>query len=122
MRAFLPVLFALSAPLAACSGVSYAMQEYGEVDVERFSYGDDTWRIFHRPDERKLMITPSLGRSAASGAASGLTLGLGGGPTGPFGAYRAAAQSYVAMVGAGCAITDGGLVMTSQYEFYYSCP
>jgi len=106
---------------AGCSGLSYARETYDDIPVTPFQHGDARWRIFDKPGDNRLMITPSLGRVAASGAVSGLTLGLAGGPTGPMAGYEAAAQAYLDGRDGGCTVVEGHLILTSQYEFTYIC-
>jgi hypothetical protein len=60
--------------LAGCAGIDAALQ-YNDVDVHAIEVGGSTWRIFDKPAEGRMMITPTFGRSAANGLLSGLTLG-----------------------------------------------
>ncbi|MCB1397519.1 MAG: hypothetical protein H6898_16800 [Rhodobacter sp.] len=114
-------LTSLAVLAAGCSGMSYARETYDGVPVVQFQHGEGRWRIFDKPSDNRLMITPSLGRVAASGAVSGLTLGLAGGPTGPMAGYQAAAQAYLDGREGGCTVVEGHRILTSQYEFTYTC-
>ena len=108
--------------LAGCSGLSYAMQNYASVKPERFAYAGENWRIFHKPTESRLMITPSLTSAFAGGAKTGATFGLAGRQSDPENRFRTAAMMFVKQsVGDECEITSGQLVIDPQYEYNYEC-
>jgi hypothetical protein len=82
---------------------------------------DDTYRIFGKPEAKKLMITPSLGAAMGKGAASGVTFGAAD-DSQNLARYRAAAQSYLEASGRhDCRIATGTLLARPQYEFFYTC-
>jgi uncharacterized membrane protein len=85
---------------------------------------DDTYRVFEHRSEKTLMTAPSIGKSAAIGAAKGATLGLASTASmSPEQRHQAAAQQYLAQTGrANCKITGGHMVLEPQYEFTYECP
>lgn len=118
-RSYAAIILALLLP--GCASMGYAMHHYSGVPVEQHQYGRDTWRIFDKPEEGRMMVTASIGGAVATGAVQGATLGLSGPLTGPMGAYRAAAQDYLASQGRDCTITTGGLIIEPQYEFFYEC-
>lgn len=113
-------LLALAVLTAGCSGFRYA-NEYRGVDVERFSWDGQTWRIFDKPEEGRLMITPTLLRSARQGFVGGLTLGAFDTDI-PKPRYQAAADGWLVNSGrTECEITDGYEVTRPQWEFTYRC-
>ncbi|AQQ02403.1 hypothetical protein B0E33_01360 [Roseibium algicola] len=114
---FVPI--AALAILAGCQSVSDAMK-YEGTPVMRFEYDGDNWRIFDKPAEGKMMTTPSIGKGASAGAASGLTLGIA--QTLPEGLqHQEMAKAYIASTGRTCTITDTRKVIYGQYEHVYSC-
>ena len=108
--------------LAGCSGMNYAIQNYASVKPQRFDFAGENWRIFHKPSEKRLMITPSFSTALAGGAKTGLTFGLAGRQTDPENRFRTAAMMFVKQsVGENCEITSGQIVIDPQYEYNYSC-
>src|ERR1051326_3367259 len=63
------------AACAGCAGIGAAL-DYTGTPVMNYTDARDTWRIFDKPMEGKLMITPSLEKSGYQGAVTGATLGL----------------------------------------------
>jgi hypothetical protein len=111
--------------LAGCGGgVQYAMKEYTGVEVKSFEVVDeDTYRVFDKPAENKLMITPSIGKAMGAGAAQGLTFGGADAMDmiGPKPMFEKAALGYLASTGRTCRIIDGYIVAKPQWEFKYDC-
>lgn len=107
--------------LSACGGVGYTLENYTGVQVQRIQANGETWRIFDKPGEGRLMITPSIGRAASVGAAQGATLGLSDGGRDTVQEFQAAAQAYLENRDGSCTITNGALVVSPQYEFFYVC-
>ena len=107
--------------ITGCSGINYAVENYSGVDVERFEANGQTWRIFDKPAEGRLMITPTLGKTAAVGAAQGATFGLSRGGASPVQSFEAAANLFIKSRDKTCQVTSGSLVVNPQYEFFYSC-
>lgn len=116
-------LFAIAAICATtgCTGLQYAADNYTGVPVQNIKHAEKEWRIFDKPDQGRLMITPSLSDSAADGFASGLTLGLAGSPYLREATFRPAVEAYLSQVHGRCAITHGDLVVKPQFEFFYDC-
>jgi hypothetical protein len=125
--------------LSGCQGRQYAMDEYNKVPVQSFvvepadgkpRFTSDgkggqidrarTYRIFDKPAEFKLMITPSLGEAAGSGFLRGLTFGAADMGE-PVVAYRDAAEKYLASTGRSCSARDIVLIVRPQYEVRYEC-
>ena len=108
--------------LAGCSGLSYAMDNYTGVKPETFAYAGENWRVFHKPLESRLMITPSLKSAFIGGAKTGATFGLAGNQTDPENRFRTAAMMFIKQnVSDTCGITSGKLVVNPQYEYNYDC-
>lgn len=114
----LSVLLAIS--LTGCAGMDYAMKNYTGVPITRFKYDNDTYRIFDKPAENRLMITSSLGAAAGAGAVKGFTLGLSG-PMTVESDFRRATKAYLDSTDRRCTILEGSLVVQPQWEFTYRC-
>jgi hypothetical protein len=106
--------------LAGCAELGYALDNYTGVDPVQHAYGQDTWRIFDKPGEGRMMVTASIGAGMMAGAARGATWGLSGNLTGPMGNYRAAAEDWLTSQGRDCTILSGALIIEPQYEFWYA--
>lgn len=113
-------IFALALLLAGCAGMEYAMEHYGSVPVKEFTDKADTWRIFDKPKEGRLMITPSVGAAMAGGVETGLTLGMRRGGA-KKAAFQKAALAYLKSTDRQCTIQKSYLVVNPQWEFKYSC-
>jgi hypothetical protein len=100
--------------LAGCSGMNYAMEHYNEVDPQPITYKDQSFRIFDKPTEGRLMITPTVGNSALQG------LTFGGAATAQ-NTYKQAAAAYLGATGRTCEVTEMMLVVQPQWETFYKC-
>lgn len=101
--------------MAGCSGVSYVMENYqGEMPVKFVDKAGQKFRIFDKPAQQRLMITPSLGASFAQGATLGSTAT-------PEVKYQAAAAAYVKSTGRNCKMGDMRLIIEPQWETFYTC-
>lgn len=107
------------ATLAGCAGFDAAL-EYTGTPVMSYMNMADTWRIFDKPAEGRLMITPSLGRAAGNGAVSGLTLGIADTDI-PKPEYQNAVEGWLISTGRMCKVTDGYKLIRPQWEFKYAC-
>lgn len=107
--------------LVGCAQLDYAMTEYGGIKPLQFAYSGKTWRIFDRPADGRLMITPTVGDAAAAGAVEGMTLGLSGNASGSEGVFHSAALAYLKTRSKSCKIYNGALVINPQWEFFYEC-
>lgn len=105
--------------LCGCAGFDAALQ-YSGTPVLSYMNMADTWRIFDKPAEGRLMITPSLGRAVGAGALSGLTLGAADTDI-PKPEYQTAVEGWLASTGRACDVQDGYKLVRPQWEFKYSC-
>lgn len=106
--------------LSGCAGISHA-REYRDVDPVHFESGSETWRIFDKPTEGRLMITPTIGSSISIGADKGAAnLGLSEHPSAEA-KFRAATADWLAKSGRKCDIISGEDILDPQWEFKYRC-
>lgn len=111
---WLLVLFAL-VTLNGC-GMGYVVKTYGDTKVDEVTVNESTYRIFHRPDLRKIMATPSLGKAFTSG------LSLGAYDPASRKGMDLACEKYLAGLGyRDCVVTRGEEVLSQQVEFTYQC-
>jgi hypothetical protein len=106
---------------AGCSGVDYAMQTYGEVTPVSFLSRGTSWRIFDKPEDQIMMVTPSIGDVVGAGIVEGITVGAIGNQTAPVTHFRLAASEYLTSTGRTCTITSTREVVDPQWEFTYEC-
>lgn len=112
---------ALPLMLSGCAAVSYITEEYWGVTVEHVAMPDDTYRIYDKPAQSKMMVTSSIGAAAAQGMGTGLAWGLVDN-TPPKPRFDAAALQHLANTGrAGCRVVDSYLLMKPQFEVKYDC-
>lgn len=101
--------------------MSYAMQ-YEGTPVVPVQTGYDTFRVFDKPAEGRMMVTSSMSAAMSGGAVSGLTLGAAP-ASAPKPYFQEAARKHLDSTGRQtCTITDGYLIIEPQWEFRYSCP
>lgn len=113
-------LLAATVLLPGCAGLGYAMQ-YSGSELTQFEWAGRPWRIFDKAAEQRMMITPSLGRSAGQGLIEGLTFGIADTEI-PKPDYQAAVEGFLAGTGrANCQVTDGYKLIEPQWEFTYRC-
>jgi hypothetical protein len=107
--------------LVGCAGISYITEQYWGVTVEHVAMPDDTYRIYDKPAESKMMVSSSIGAAAAQGMGTGLAWG----PvdnTPPKPRFDAAALQYLAGTGrTGCRVIDSYLLVKPQFEVKYDC-
>lgn len=116
------VLIAASAiALVGCAGVQHAMTHYSGIEPVNVAMPDDTYRVFDKPADGRVMVTSSLGAAAAQGFGSGLLLNAVDN-TPPLPSFQAAAEKHFVDTGrTNCRITQGYLVVKPQFEFRYTC-
>ena len=112
---------AVALGLAGCAGLSYVVEHYSGISPEPVTMPDDTYRVYDKPAENRMMVTSSIGSSAAQGVGRGLALGLADTtPPGP--RFEAAANQYLAEKGRSeCKATSVVLLITPQFEVKYQC-
>lgn len=119
-RLVLAVVALAPALLGGCAGIS-AAREFRDVEPIHFASGDSTWRVFDKPAENRLMITPTLGRSISIGANNGASnLGLSERDAAKA-EFQAAAADWLAKSGRQCQILSGEDILDPQWEFKYRC-
>jgi hypothetical protein len=106
--------------LTGCAGMSYAMKHYSNTPVEKFSYHGKIYRMFDKPSDTRIMITPSIGDSMGQGAVKGLTL-MAADTSIPKPVFQEAVEAYLSQKHGECIIVDGYKVIEPQWEFRYSC-
>lgn len=74
MKPIIPLLACLL--FASCGSMKYVMDEYTGVKIVKYEAPEMTVRIFDKPEQGKLMITPTIGKAAALGAGQGVTFGV----------------------------------------------
>lgn len=112
---------AICAALGGCASVNYIIDEYRGVPVQEVKMPDDTYRIFDKPAQSKLMATSSLTSAAGQGFARGLTFGAAAtDPPKPL--FEAAALQFLTESGRhGCRVIDAYLLARPQWEVKYDC-
>jgi len=90
--------------------------EYAAVPLVSYSDSSGLWRIFDKPDENRLKIGPSLARSLGGSFGPEVTFVP---PT--MRETQRTAQNWLASRGRACAVADGRLLVSPQWEFRYSC-
>lgn len=108
----------LAGALVGCAGINKAL-EYDDVNVQAFDWKDHPWRIFDKPAEMRLMITPSLSRASGQGFVGGLTLGIADTDI-PKPEYQSAVEGWL-MQTRTCQVRDGYKIISNQWEFTYAC-
>ncbi len=106
--------------LAGCAGMD-AANEYSGISPVEFSWDGNDWRIFDKPDEGRLMITPSVGNALGTGLIEGLTFGAADRDI-PKPRYQKVIMAWWVQNNRTCKITDGYKLISVQWEFTYTCP
>ncbi len=115
------VVFAVLVAVAGCSGLNYAVSNYAQVKPVQFSYGGNTFRVYDRPDENRLMITPLVGDTSGAAALKGAARGEPGALSGAEGTYRSASDAYFSGTGRQCEISRVERIVEAQWEVFYTC-
>ncbi|TLD68296.1 hypothetical protein FEM03_23555 [Phragmitibacter flavus] len=105
-------------PLTSCGGFKYAVQNYRGVKVQKHHGPDFEIRVFDKPEENRMMVTPTVGRAAKEGYISGATLGLASIENTKAG-YQKQAQDFLDHNERKMEIYKGDLVVKPQWEFWY---
>ena len=122
------LLLGLCFILGGCAGFSYAIENYKGIEPIAFQQQGESdalpsgkkWRIFNKPEENRLMITPTIGSSFGRGVAKGATFGIASvDPIVP--TLENAAVEYLRTTGKECTPTKTFLIVKPQYEVQYHC-
>ncbi|MBW7968136.1 hypothetical protein [Bradyrhizobium sp. BR 10289] len=112
---------AVASGLSGCASINYIVNEYRGVEVREVKMAEDTYRVFDKPAESKMMVTSSLGSAAGQGFAKGLTFGAAQTePPKPL-FERAALQFLTESGRPGCRVLDAYLLASPQWEVKYDC-
>lgn len=114
------ILLAVAALLSGCASFSYITESYGNVTLVEVTTRYDTFRVFDKPTEGKLMITSSIGSALTTGFTGGLLLNPTATQT-PKPIFQEGAEQFLAQTGRSCRIVDGYLLVNPQWEFKYEC-
>jgi hypothetical protein len=105
--------------LSGCVGFDEAVEisdGYAETPITEYENTGGSWRIADKTSENRLKIGPSLARSFSAAFGGSVTfVDL------PREEYQAAVEGFLSSTGRTCAITDGRLLVSPQWEFQYSC-
>ncbi|MBM2294348.1 hypothetical protein JQX09_20695 [Sulfitobacter pseudonitzschiae] len=120
----LKALAVLSAVYVAsgCTGeTEFYTKDYSTVLAQEMRHNGRVWRIFDKPKEGRLMITPSFSAAAGAGIATGLTLGLIQSPNDKAATFKPAVDAYLSQKSESCRVIFSKLLIKPYYEFLYSC-
>ncbi|MBX9588434.1 MAG: hypothetical protein K2X43_03960 [Hyphomonadaceae bacterium] len=110
----------ITAMLGGCASFSYLGESYSALQPQIVTTKADTWRVFDRTAEGKLLVQRNPGNPTASGVVGALGLATTNAAA-PQPDYREAAEAFLAQTGRGCRIKDGYLVVAPSWEFTYEC-
>lgn len=120
-KKFLAVLAAFYV-VSGCTGeTEFYTKDYSNVLSQEIQHNGRVWHIFDKPQEGRLMITPSVRAAAGAGVATGLTLGLIPSPNGKASTFRPAVDAYLSQKSGNCGVTFARILIKPYYEFSYSC-
>ena len=106
----------LAASVAGCSSFSSLGETYGAMSAQAITTKADTWRVFDRPAESKVLVQRVTSVQAPAA--------LGVNPPNvatPQPEYQEAALAFLAQSGRTCKIKDAYLVVAPSWEFAYEC-
>lgn len=121
MRSRMLATLLLATGLSGCAGVNYIVENYSNIEVREVTMPDDTYRVFDKPNESRMMVTSSLSSAAGQGLGKGLLLNaIDTTPPGPL--FEAAANRYLAETGRPeCEASSVVLLVQPQFEVKYRC-
>jgi hypothetical protein len=107
------VLFA-----SGCASYNYVNQTYSDTPVDRYIHRNKQFRIYHKPEENKLMITPTFSSAIGQGIIEGITLNSADMSTSKA-VFQPAVEAYLKSKYEEVEILDGYKVLEEQWEFIY---
>lgn len=110
MKRIVPAMLLLS----GCAGFNYAINNYDGVPVQSFTYSEQEFRVFDKPQENRLMITPTVDAAFAQGATFG-------GLKTPETVYQQATLAFLEATGRDCDLKTFALIVSPQWEAFYEC-
>jgi hypothetical protein len=116
----LGALTIMAAALGGCSSFSYLGETYGAMQAQIVTTKADTWRVFDRTAESKILVQRNPDNAAAQGVVGSLGLKAANAAM-PQPEYQEAAEAFLAQSGRTCRIKDGYLVVAPSWEFSYEC-
>lgn len=107
--------------LTGCAGMNYVIDNYGSVEMREVAMPDDTYAVYDKPAEGRMMVSSSLASAAGQGFGKGLLLNaIDTTPPGPL--FEAAASRYLVESGRPeCEVTTTTLIVQPQFEVKYKC-
>ncbi len=114
-------LMITSAYLSGCAGISYVMDNYDSKKTDTVSAYGKNFNIWDVPEQRKMLVSATVGDALGIGVSKGITFGAGSSQQ-PERIYRLAAEKYLAGVYLqNCSIELIEFVVAPQYEVFYMC-
>lgn len=106
--------------LSGCANINYIMDNYSGVELKEVATQYDTFRVFDKPTENRLMITSSIASSVGQGVVGGALFNPAIAAS-PEPVFHEAVELYLAQSGRKCEVQPGVLLAQPQWEFRYSC-
>lgn len=110
----------MATALGGCASFGYLGETYGAMQPQTITTKADTWRVFDRAAENKILVQRNPGNTSTPGVAAGLGFNATNAAA-PQPAYQEAAEAFLAQSGRNCKIKDGYLVVAPSWEFTYEC-
>lgn len=106
--------------LAGCQNAGYIMETYNKVPKQPVKTASGTFWIFDRPDQGKILTTPTPGSMIVPAYVSGLTLGAA--KLDPLvQAHQEVAREWFKKTGRSCEIKTSTEIWRPEYEHTYQC-
>ena len=110
----------MAAALGGCSSFSYLGETYASMPSQIITTKADTWRVFDKVAEGKVLVQRDPGGAATPGVVGSLGLKPANAAA-PQPDYQEAAEAFLARSGRSCRIKDSYLVVAPSWEFAYEC-
>jgi hypothetical protein len=106
---------------AGCAGMNYVAEHYpSDVPRHEVRTAHDTFTVFDKPPEGRMIVIPSVGAAAMQGVSAGLLFNSAAAAT-PKPIYQEAAEAHLTNTGRKCQVKDGYVVLHPTWEFRYEC-